>query len=109
MLVAWVWGLVVCSILTHDFYLWLGKRITPDTDILALLPVHERDSVVQRAFTNMVDSAQQRLIVLVSADDWVQERRAADIYQDVIRSRADALQLESRIQMHIDHERLSPF
>jgi len=108
-MVVWVWGLVVCSILTHNCYLWLGKRITPDTDILALLPVQERDSVVQRAFTNMVDSAQQRLIVLVGADDWVQARRAADIYQAVLRSRADALQLDHRMVKQDHQEWLAPF
>ena len=67
---AWVWALVVGFLLVHIPYLWLGERIAPDTDILALLPVQERDPVLQQAFTRVVDSAQQRLIVLVGADDW---------------------------------------
>ena len=62
----------------------MGKRIAPDTDILALLPVQERDPVLQQAFAHMVDSAQQRLIVLVGADDWVEAGRAADIYHAVL-------------------------
>jgi predicted exporter len=81
---AWVWAIVVCLLLTHSVYLWLGKGIAPDTDILALLPVQERDPVLQQAFSRMVDSNQQRLIVLVGAADWAQARRAADAYLDVL-------------------------
>src|SRR5215510_2928747 len=109
MMVAWVWGLVVCSILTHNCYLWLGKRVSPDTDILALLLVQERDHVLQRAFTNMVDSAQQRLIVLVGADEWHQARRAADVYQAVLASRPYALQLDHRMVKQNHHEWLARF
>ena len=83
-ILAWLWALVVCLILAHNVYLWMGKRIAPDTDILALLPVQERDPVLQQAFAHMVDSAQQRLIVLVGADDWVEAGRAADIYHAVL-------------------------
>jgi predicted exporter len=43
--------LVVCLLLGHNAYLWLGKRIVPDTDILALLPVQERDPMLQQSFT----------------------------------------------------------
>jgi predicted exporter len=32
------------------------KRIVPDTDIMALLPVQERDPVLQQSFSHMVDS-----------------------------------------------------
>ena len=81
---AWGWALVVCLLLTHSVYLWLGKEKAPDTDILALLPVQERDPVLQQAFTRMVDSNQQRLIVLVGADDWAHASRAADAYVDVL-------------------------
>ena len=59
---AWVWGLVVCFLVVHNVYLWFGKGLAPDTDILALLPIEERDPVLQRAFARMVDSGQQRLI-----------------------------------------------
>jgi hypothetical protein len=52
-------------LLIHNAYLCSGGQITPDTDILALLPIQERDPVLQQAFIRMVDSAQQRLIVLV--------------------------------------------
>jgi predicted exporter len=89
---AWVWGLVVCLLLAHNAYLWLGGRIAPDTDILALLPVQERDPVLQQAFTHMVDSGQQRLIVLVGADDWAQASRAANAYVHVLEQRPDLLQ-----------------
>ena len=79
-----VWALVVCLLVVHNVYLWFGKGIAPDTDILALLPVQERDPVLQRAFSRMVDAGQQRLIVLVGADDWAHARRAADAYLDLL-------------------------
>ena len=70
----------MCLLLTYCIYLWLGKRVAPDTDILALLPVQERDPLRQDAFDRMVDSAQQRLVVLVGIGDWTEAARAADAY-----------------------------
>ena len=99
---AWVWALVVGFLLVHNAYLWLGERIAPDTDILALLPVQERDPVRRQAFTRMVDSAQQRLIVLVGADDWAQANRAADAYDRVLAQRADLLQSTDLMTDHRD-------
>lgn len=87
-----VWALVVCLLLGHNAYLWLGKRIVPDTDILALLPVQERDPVLQQSFTHMVDSAQQRVIVLIGAADWGDAKRAADAYAAVLLSKPELLQ-----------------
>lgn len=89
------WALVVCLLLAHNAYLWLGKRITPNTDILALLPVQERDPVLQQSFAHMVDSAQQRVVVLVGAADWEQAVRAADAYQKILVTRPDLLKLTS--------------
>jgi len=86
-----LWAAVVGLLLTHNAYLWVSKKIVPDTDILALLPVQERDPVLQRSFTQMVDSAQQRVIVLVGADDWEQARRAADAYIAILKPRTDLL------------------
>jgi predicted exporter len=87
-----VWALVVCLLVGHNAYLWLGKRIVPDTDILALLPVQERDPILQQSFTHMVDAAQQRVIVLIGAADWVDAKRAADAYAAVISSKPELLQ-----------------
>ncbi|MET0265482.1 MAG: MMPL family transporter [Duganella sp.] len=84
-----LWALAVCLLLGHNGYLWLVKRIVPNTDIMALLPVQERDPVLQASFSHMVDAAQQRLIVLVGADDWADARRAADAYKAVLDSRKD--------------------
>jgi len=86
---ALAWGLVVCLLLAGDGYLWLGKRITPDTDILALLPVEERDPVLQQAFAHMVDSAQQRLVIVIGATEWNDAKRAADAYNAVLARHAD--------------------
>jgi len=79
-----LWALVVCLLLGHNAWLWLGQRIAPDTDILALLPLDERDPVLQQSFTHMVDSAQQRVVVLVGAKDWNDAGRAADAYRKLL-------------------------
>ncbi|NHZ42856.1 MMPL family transporter [Massilia aquatica] len=89
---AWIWALVVCALLGHNAYLWIVQRIVPDTDILALLPVQERDRVLQESFTHMVDAAQQRVIVLVGAADWNDARRAADAYNAVLATRPGVLE-----------------
>jgi predicted exporter len=80
---ALAWAFIVCLLLGHNAWLWLGKRIVPDTDILALLPAEERDPVLQQSFTHMVDSAQQRVVVLVGAAEWGDAGRAADAFRAV--------------------------
>ena len=87
-----LWAVVVCLLLGHNAYLWLVQRIAPDTDILALLPVQQRDPVLQQSFSHMVDAAQQRLVVLVGADDWGDAKRAADAYGAVLAGRPDLFQ-----------------
>lgn len=89
---AFLWALVVLLLLAHNAYLWLEKRIAPDTDILALLPAAERDPVLQRAWTHMVQSAEQKVIVLAGAKDWAAAVRAADAYLAVLGRRSDLLE-----------------
>ncbi len=89
---ALLWALVVSLLLGHNAYLWLVQRIVPDTDILALLPVQQRDPVLQQSFSHMVDSAQQRVVVLVGAADWNDAKRAADAYSAVLKGRPDLFQ-----------------
>ncbi len=91
-LLAIAWALVVALLLAHNAYLWLGKRIAPETDILALLPVQERDPVLQASFTHMVDAAQQRVAVLVGAAEWSDAKRAADAYGAVLARHAGLFQ-----------------
>lgn len=86
---ALLWAVVVCLLLGHNAYLWLVQRIVPNTDIMALLPVQERDPVLQQSFSHMVDASQQRVIVLVGAPDWQDARRAADAYKAVLAPRGD--------------------
>jgi predicted exporter len=86
---ALAWALVVCALLGHNAYLWLGKRIVPGTDILALLPVQEQDPILQRSFTQMVDAAQQRVIVLVGAPEWEGAKKAAGAYSAVLARHPD--------------------
>ncbi|MYN18464.1 transporter [Rugamonas sp. FT107W] len=86
---ALLWAFAVCLLLGHNAYLWLVQRIVPDTDIMALLPVQERDPLLQQSFSHMVDAAQQRVVVLVGAADWQDAKRAADAYSAVLASRKD--------------------
>ena len=106
---AWFWSLVVCLLVVHSSYLWLHQRVAPETDILALLPLQERDPVLQQAFTRMVDTGQQRLIVLVGADDWTQARDAADAYHAELSPLNDLLQLEQRATLDSPQEGLGLF
>ena len=108
-LLAWLWGLVVCLLVVHNSYLWLHQRIAPETDILALLPLQERDPVLQQAFTRMVDAGQQRLITLVGADDWTQARDAADAYYSELSSSNDLLELDQRVTLDSPEEWLGLF
>ena len=87
--IALLWAFAVCLLLGHNAWLWAVKRIVPDTDIMALLPVQERDPVLQSSFNHMVDAAQQRVVVLVGAADWQDARRAADAYSAVLDTRKD--------------------
>jgi predicted exporter len=92
---ALAWTLVVALLLAHQAYLWLGQRIAPDTDILALLPVQQRDPVLQQSFTHMVETAQQRVVVLVGASDWDGAKRAADAYGAVLAQAPALLQMSA--------------
>jgi len=92
---ALLWALVVCLLAGHNAWLWLGKRIVPDTDILALLPADQRDPVLQQSFTHMVDTAQQRVVVLVGAADWKDAQRAADAWSAALAPHAALLRADA--------------
>nr|WP_240162387.1 transporter [Glaciimonas sp. PAMC28666] len=105
---AWLWLLAVGLILSHNAYLWLVEKVVPDTDILALLPVEQRDPVLQQAFTHMVDSSQQRVIVLVGSDDWGQARAAADAYSAVLKKRPDLFEATAPMSAQAQTDWLGP-
>lgn len=92
---ALAWAFIVCLLIGHNAWLWLGQRITPDTDILALLPLEKRDPVLQQSFTHMVDSAQQRVVVLVGAKEWGAAGQAADAYRQVLAPHAGLLAFDA--------------
>lgn len=92
---ALAWAFIVCLLIGHNAWLWLGQRITPDTDILALLPLEKRDPVLQQSFTHMVDSAQQRVVVLVGARQWGAAGQAADAYRQVLAPHANLLAFDA--------------
>jgi predicted exporter len=105
---ALVWALVVCLLAGHNAWLWLGKRIVPDTDILALLPSDARDPVLQRSFTHMVDAAQQRVIVLVGAADWNDARRASSAYEGLVARHPDLLAMDT-LDERAQEDWIAPF
>ncbi|MES2320102.1 MAG: MMPL family transporter [Pseudomonadota bacterium] len=105
---ALAWALVVCALVGHNAYLWLGKHIVPNTDILALLPVQERDPILQRSFTQMVDSAQQRVIVLVGAREWPEAQRAAKAYGDVLDQHPELFE-PIKLSGQVEADWLAPF
>jgi predicted exporter len=106
---AWIWALAVMLLLAHGASLWLGKKLVPDADMLALLPVQERDPVLQQAFGHMVDKTQQKLIALVGAGDWDKARRAADAYRAVLVSHPDVFQLTDATAEDTQREWLATF
>ena len=87
----WPWLLVVAILLAHNGYLWFVERIAPNTDIMALLPVQQRDPILQQSFTHMVDAAQQRVIVLIGASAWDDAKHAADVYRSALMGQPDLL------------------
>lgn len=89
---ALAWLLVVAVLVGHNAYLWLVQRASPDTDILALLPSSRHDDVMQQAFAHMVDSAQQKVVVLIGEPDWNKAMQAASAYETVIGKQAALLQ-----------------
>jgi predicted exporter len=89
---ALAWLLVVALLLGHNAYLWLVQRASPDTDILALLPSSRHDDVMQQAFAHMVDSAQQKVVVLIGEPDWNKAMQAASAYEAVVGKQASLLQ-----------------
>ena len=82
--VPWFWAVVVAAVSFHAGILWWHDRLAPDTDILALLPAQQRDPARQRALAQMVEAAQQRVIVLIGAADWDDARRAATVYRKTL-------------------------
>jgi len=78
---ACIWAAVVAVVALHNGYLWWQQRLAPDTNILALLPAQESDPVLQRALAQMVEAAQQRVIILIGAPEWEDALRAARVYR----------------------------
>jgi predicted exporter len=109
---AWLaigWAIVVGVLLAHTGWLWMNDRISPDTDILAMLPIEERDPVLQHAITHMADTAQQRLVVLVGAEDWTQAQRAADAYRAVLTAHPDQFVMGGQIPQQAQQDWLDQF
>jgi len=104
-----VWALVVILLLAHNATLWFWKRVAPDTDLLALLPVEERDPVLQLAFERITDALQQQLIVLVGAADWTRASRAADAYATVLAGYPEQLQIADSVAERVQGDWLASF
>ena len=91
------WTVVVAAVSFHVGILWWHGRLAPDTDILALLPTQQRDPARQRALAQMVEAAQQRVIVLIGGADWEDARNAADVYRKTLAPYGQLLQAAGRI------------
>lgn len=104
-----LWALVVCSLLAHNVYLWIGERIHPDTDILALLPAERHDSALEQASVKMIDAGQQKLIALIGAPDWAEARRAADAYREILARHGDLFQLADQTGERMESDFLALF
>ena len=87
------WILVVALLLSHNAYPWLKRGVTLDTDILALLPVQERDPVLQQSFSHMVDTAQQSMVVLIGSRDWEHSKQAAQAYRASLTAQANLFEV----------------
>ena len=105
----WLWAVIVAVVVVHNGYLWWQQRLTPDSDILALLPTQQRDPLRQRAFTQMVDAAQQRLLVLIGAPDWDAARRAAAVYREVLAPFGHLLQATAAMTEGTESDWLATF
>jgi predicted exporter len=89
--VPWLWAALVAAVIAHGAALWWRERLAIDTDILSLLPAEQRDPVLQRAFSHVVEGSQQKLIVFVGAADWQEAARAADAYRRVLAPHANLI------------------
>jgi predicted exporter len=89
---ALLWLLIVSALFLHSTYLFLEKRATFNSDILALLPNDQRDPVVQKAVTHTIDTVQQQIVILIGASTWTKAVEAADAYTAVINSHPDLLE-----------------
>lgn len=76
---SWVWTAVVVALIGHQGWLWTGGMVV-DTDVLALLPRDEQDSVAQSAMQRLADSASRRLVVLIGGPDVDTVTRATAAY-----------------------------
>jgi predicted exporter len=104
-----LWALVVALLMAHGAWLLAGNRLAPETDILAMLPVEERDPVLQKAVSHIAETAQQRLVVLVGAPDWRQAQQAADAYRKVLASHPEQFRLADRLPANVEQGVLDQF
>ncbi len=60
------WTLIAMALLAHQVFLWTGG-LALESNVLALLPVEERDPVVERTLRELTERASQSVVVLVGA------------------------------------------
>jgi len=101
--------MIVAAVLFHNGYLWWQQRLEPVTDILALLPAQQHDPVRQRALAQMVDAAQQRLVVLIGAAEWDDTLRAAAAYRNVLAPFGGLLHAAAAITDYTETDWLATF
>jgi predicted exporter len=72
-------------------------------------PAQQRDPARQRALAQMVEAAQQRVIVLIGAADWDDARSAAAVYRKNLAPHGHLLQAADRISDRTESEWLAAF
>lgn len=99
---ALVWLFVVCILLTYNTYLIIHKKISFNTNILALLPTEQQNPLIETATDHMFNAVTQQLAILIGARHWNDAAKSADAYLNIIQTRPDLLTSQSIQATHFD-------
>ncbi|RZA14632.1 MAG: hypothetical protein EOP93_18295, partial [Lysobacteraceae bacterium] len=75
---AWLWLALVLALAVQQVQFWRKPAI--DTDVMALLPGSGEDARLAAANKRLADAVTGELVVLLSADDWMATRAAANAF-----------------------------
>lgn len=91
----------LCATLALLLLAFFGLRVAPDlrieADILALLPVDERDAATESAQAAYAEAVSRRIIVLVGAPQFEIARRAAIAYAQPLKSGAGFVDVRAEL------------
>ncbi|MFT3806176.1 MMPL family transporter [Arenimonas sp.] len=87
---AWGWLLVVLVLGVQQFNFWRAPAI--DSDVMALLPVEQRDLLLKLAEDRIAGDATRQVVVLLGTPDWGRSRAAATAFQRSLEGSAELRQ-----------------